>query len=143
MVKWSNQFWTTSSTVFWKSEVDRASRSSSPSPRSDNSVALPERFSCNSLTCWTFKRLSRFVVLLFSNTHLLFFGFIFKILLFLIFSLGNLMWVCFDWFVSGIFVWKFLTNPAVFLFFFLIFGSVSVLGVFHLILCVCVYCWTS
>lgn len=48
----------------------------------------------------------------------------------------------FDWFVSGMFVWKFLTNPVVFLFLFLIFGSVSVLGVFHLILCVCVYCWT-
>ena len=65
MVKWSNKFWTTSSIGFWKSEVDRASRSSSPSPRSDSSVALPEIFSCNSLTCWTFKRLSRFVVLLF------------------------------------------------------------------------------
>ena len=46
------------------------------------------------------------------------------------------MWVCFDWFVSGIFVWKFLTNPVVFVFLFLIFGSVSVLGVFHLILSV-------
>ena len=78
----------------------------------------------------------------FSNTHFLFFGFIFKILLFLIFSLGNSMWVCLDWFFSGMFVWKFLTTPVVFLFLFLIFGSVSVLGVFHLILCECVYCWT-
>ena len=61
---------------------------------------------------------------------------------FFIFSLGNSMWVCLDWFFSGMFVWKFLTNPVVFLFLFLIFGSVSVLGVFHLILCECVYCWT-
>ena len=136
VVKWSNQFWTTSSIGFWKSEVDQASRSNSPSPRSDNSVALPQRFSCNSLTCWTFKRLSRFVF----QYPLFVFRFYFRNLAFFDFQLGNLMWVCFDWFVSGIFVWKFLTNPVVFVFLFLIFGSVFVLGVFHLILCV--YCWT-